>query len=87
MDNRITRGEPPAQTEQLLENQKQLEALHRFLDTLRAEERAVFVLRYTAELSVPEVAARCGKSRMAVRLSLRRTESKLRRFLRKEGWL
>jgi RNA polymerase sigma factor (sigma-70 family) len=87
MDNRITRGEPPAQTEQLLENQKQLEALHRFLDTLKAEERAVFVLRYTAELSVPEIAARCGRSRAAVRLSLRRTESKLRRFLKKEGWL
>ncbi len=87
MEQKLSRGEPPAQTEQLLENQKQLEALQKFLDTLDAEERAVFVLRYTAELSVPEVAARCGKSRMAVRLSLRRTESKLRRFLKKEGWL
>ena len=75
------------QTEQLLQDSKKLEALQRFLDTLEAEERAVFVLRYTAEIGVPELAARCGKSQAAVKRALRRTESKLRRFLKKEGWL
>ena len=87
MENQINSGAPPAQTEQLLQENQKREALQRFLDTLTPEERTVFVLRYTAGMAVPEIAARCGKTRLAVRLSIARTERRLRRFLRKEGLL
>ena len=73
--------------EKIIELNIRCEALQRFLDGLPANERAVFVLRYTGKLRVSAIAKRTGYSVLRVALSLRCTRRKLRKFLAKEGWL
>lgn len=60
--------------------------IERFLDTLSADQRRIFLLRYWWTLSVKEVAREtsCGES--AVKMSLSRSRAKLREFLEKEGY-
>ena len=77
----------PGEIEQIVEQSMMRDALQRFLDTLSADARTVFVLRYTAEMTVAEVAKRCGFSESKVAVSLMRTRAKLKQYLKKEGWL
>lgn len=60
--------------------------IERFLDTLSADQRRIFLLRYWWALTVKEVAREtsCGES--AVKMSLSRSRAKLREFLEKEGF-
>ena len=77
----------PEQVEQLVEQSLMLHALRQFLNTLPADARALFVLRYAAGLTVPEIARRCGCGESRVAVSLMRTRKRLKQFLKKEGWL
>ena len=77
----------PGQIEQIVEQSMMRDALQAFLDTLSPDARTVFVLRYTAEMTVPEIAKRCGFTESKVAVSLMRTRAKLKQYLKKEGWL
>ena len=62
-------------------------AIGRFLDTLPAEARVMFILRYWSCLSVQEITAECGGTDSKVKMSLLRTRNKLREYLEQEGYL
>ncbi|MBP0967520.1 MAG: RNA polymerase sigma factor [Oscillospiraceae bacterium] len=62
-------------------------AISRFLDTLPAEARVMFILRYWSCLSVQEVAAECGAGESKVKMTLLRTRNKLKEYLKQEGYL
>lgn len=59
--------------------------MNRFVRGLGEDEREIFVLRYVRVLTVEEIAARTGKKKSAVKVSLYRTRKKLRDHLKKEG--
>ena len=61
-------------------------ALDEFLQELEAEAKDIFLLRYWYMFSVKEIADRTGKSDGAVKMSLRRTRSKLKSYLEQEGF-
>ena len=62
-------------------------AISSFLDTLPAEARVMFILRYWSCLSVQEIAAECGGTDSKVKMTLLRTRNKLREYLEQEGYL
>lgn len=62
-------------------------AVSRFLDTLPAETRVMFILRYWSCLSVQEIAAECGAGESKVKMTLLRTRNKLKEYLEQEGYL
>ena len=70
----------PAETAELKD------LIERFLDTLPADQRRIFLLRYWWTFSIKEVAREvsCGES--AVKMSLSRSKAKLRAFMEKEGY-
>ena len=53
-----------------------MRAMYRVLDTLPAEERLVFTLRFMAELELTEVAAACGVSLATIKRRLSRAEAR-----------
>ena len=61
-------------------------ALDRFLATLPAEERGVFVARYWYACPIADLADRLGRRPGAVKTQLYRTRSKLRAHLEQEGF-
>lgn len=63
------------------------EALNRFLGSLRAEERIIFVRRYYYMETVKEIAAGTGKKESYVKTSLYRSREKLKEYFKKEGLL
>lgn len=72
--------------ETALDAQELARALDAFLDTLRAEERVLFVRRYWYADSLEEAARRMHISRNSAAVRLSRTREKLRIYLRKEGY-
>ncbi|MBQ9468644.1 MAG: sigma-70 family RNA polymerase sigma factor [Clostridia bacterium] len=58
-----------------------------FLDGLSSKCRKMFVWRFWFGLSAGEVAARCGVSERAVRMQIAHAKEKLRKRLKKEGYL
>jgi len=63
------------------------DALCRFLDSLTAEQRTTFVLRYYYAMPLPEIAARKQVSVSTVKVTLMRLRKKLRQYLELEGLL
>lgn len=61
------------------------DALDRFLDSLPAETRVMFILRYWSDLSIKEIAARCGVGQSKVKMTLLRTRNALKTYLEEEG--
>ncbi len=59
--------------------------LDRFLGSLDARDRVVFLQRYFYACPVREIARRAGMSEGAVKTLLHRTRAKLKEFLDKEG--
>jgi RNA polymerase sigma-70 factor, ECF subfamily len=53
-----------------------MRAMYRVLDSLPAEERLVFTLRFMAELELTEVASACGVSLATIKRRLSRAETK-----------
>ncbi len=92
------RGGASALTEELLdcipsnvsvetdfENKQLAEALNRFLLSLDAEKRYIFVRRYFYSDSVTAIATQCAKGESWVKTTLYRTRLLLKSFLEKEG--
>jgi RNA polymerase sigma-70 factor (ECF subfamily) len=61
-------------------------AIDRFLDTLPAQSRILFLRRYWFGDSVKDIAKDRGMPQNAVSVSLSRTREKLRSYLMKEGF-
>ncbi len=76
-----------ASPETLVEQRELTETLDRFLSTLSAGDRILFLGRYWALAGVAELAERSGCSESKVKSSLWRSRKKLRQFLEKEGLL
>lgn len=62
------------------------EILTEFLKGLKPNARKIFLLRYWYLYSVADVAAQCGTSEGAVKMSLRRTRKKLKDYLNQSGF-
>lgn len=73
--------------EQSLDRKRLRLCLNRFLETLPAPERQLFLRRYWYLDSTREAAAHLGFSESKVKSMLLRTREKLRRELKKEGLL
>ena len=59
--------------------------INRFLGELQPETRVMFVLRYWGDLTVREIAEKCGVGQSKVKMSLLRTRNDLKAFLEEEG--
>ena len=62
-------------------------AIDRFLDTLKAADRDMFVCRYWLCAPVAEIARRMGATESRVKSSLMRSRNKLRAYLEEEGYI
>ena len=71
----------------LLESEQLSEALERFLRSVSATNRRIFISRYYYLESIGEIASRFCMNENQVKLRLYRTREKLRKYLRKEGLL
>lgn len=71
--------------EQAISAQELGQAIDRFLDTLRREDRFIFLRRHWYGDSVQEIARRTGRSENTVSVRLHRIRSKLKDDLIKEG--
>ena len=73
--------------EQITDRRALTEAVNRFLETLPAEKRRVFIERYSFLMSAEEIAKRHGMSSAAVSMQLSRTRARLKKFLKGEDLL
>ncbi len=75
----------PNGVEAALDDMALTEHIDRFLGTLPAEQRKIFVQRYWYLCSIREIANNCGVSESKVKVTLFRTRQALRESLLKEG--
>ena len=59
--------------------------LNEFLESIKEKPRKIFMFRYWYCMSVEEIAKRLNMDKGAVKMSMSRTRTKLRKFLEKEG--
>lgn len=62
------------------------EIISEFIKGLKPNARNIFLLRYWYLYSISDVAAQCGMSEGAVKMSLKRTRKKLKDFLIQSGF-
>lgn len=74
-------------TEAHLEQAELTESINRFLETLKPEERRIFLRRYWFYDSIASICAQYNYSQSKVKSMLLRTRKKLASWLRKEGLL
>lgn len=72
--------------EETAERRAMIAAINRFLGRLPARSRIMFVSRYCYCESVRSIALRLGVKENSVSVSLNRTRSQLREFMKKEGY-
>ena len=79
----------PAQdtVESVLNESMMVDAMNRFLDTVSADARKVFIQRYGNERSIKEIAAMYRIKQSTVLVMLMRTRKKLWAWFKKEEWL
>lgn len=75
----------PDNTEQIVDGLALTEILNRFLASLPAEQRKIFMGRYWYFRTIRELSAGYGVSESKVKMSLLRSRKKLREILEKEG--
>lgn len=73
--------------EEIYEANQTTKAINDFLDTIKKNERIVFVLRYFYGESLADIAARFGYSESKIKSLLFRVRKKLKAYLEKEGVL
>lgn len=73
--------------EREVEQRELTEAIDRFLDTLGASERDMFVCRYWLCASIKDIARRFNASESRVKSSLMRTRNRLKKYLGEEGYI
>lgn len=62
------------------------ETINDFLETLKADHRRVFLLRYWQGCSIEEITQQCGFSKSKTESMLFRTRNKLRNYLTERGY-
>lgn len=77
----------PENVESAVDGALLTDAINRFLRTVSADARTVFIQRYGNDCTVAEIAAAYGMSQGSVLVSLMRTRKKLWSALKKEGFL
>lgn len=77
----------PETVEDVLTAKELSAALDRFLDTLDKEDRVIFVRRYWYADSIPEIAERLHMRKNTVSVRLSRIRERLRKYLKKEGYI
>jgi len=75
----------PGGVEAVMDDMALTERIDRFVGTLPAEQRKIFVQRYWYLCSIREIAHNCGVSVNKVKVTLFRTRQALREALLKEG--
>lgn len=76
----------PSPNNEPCKNDKELSKLiNIFLDSLKQEQRQVFVARYWFAYSVKDIAQKFGISESKTKVMLMRTRNKMKEFLQKEG--
>ena len=60
--------------------------INKFLESVKPQDRIIFVKRYFYMCPVKEIAKECGVSESKVKMTLLRTREKLKVFLEKEGF-
>lgn len=71
--------------ESVIEMRELADALNSFLRSLRENERKMFVLRYWYSFSIAEIAKKCACGESKVKMSLKRTRDKLKKYLYQSG--
>lgn len=77
----------PEHPEEQYDSRALTEAINRFLDTLPADTRVMFVLRYWYCLPMQAVADELGSGVSRVKMALSRVRTKLKAYLEEEGYL
>lgn len=77
-------GYIPSSQEDFVDTLVLRDTLERFLRTLSADSRRIFLQRYWYMCPIAEIARQCSMSESAVKMQLLRTREKLREFLQKE---
>ncbi|MEE3404595.1 MAG: sigma-70 family RNA polymerase sigma factor [Acutalibacteraceae bacterium] len=70
-----------------VEQRELARVLKAFLNTLPADTRHIFFLRYYMSAPVKQIASETGMQQSAVKMTLLRTRKKLKEYLEKEGML
>ena len=73
--------------EQEIDKNALSDAINAFLETLKPEQRIIFVLRYWSVCPVDEIAEKLEISKSKVAVTLMRTRQKLRIYLEQEGFV
>lgn len=73
--------------EKTIDERLLVQSIESFLDILSYDARTIFVQRYLVMLSVSEIAERYNLSESKVKVTLMRVRKRLRKYLKKEGWL
>jgi len=74
-------------TEEVVEGMALTECINSFLETLKEDERKIFVRRYWYVSSVSEIASDYLYSESKVKMVLLRTRNKLKEYLTNEGYV
>lgn len=77
----------PDTVEQAIDRNALSNAINSFLETLKPEQRVIFVLRYWSVCPVDEIAEKLDISKSKVTVTLMRTRQKLRKYLEQEGFV
>lgn len=72
--------------ESTVEYNELVDAVNAFLKTLSKENRSIFVQRCTLFEEIPQIAAEHGVTENSVRVTLNRTRTKLKKFLKERGY-
>ncbi len=75
-----------ADTAAIVERRELSRSINRMLDTMKPDERSVFLARYWLGAPITEIAARHGFTEGKVKTMLRRSRLKLQKQLREEGY-
>jgi len=73
--------------ESVLNESMMVNSMNRFLDTISADARKIFIQRYGNERTIKEIAAMFRMKQSTVLVMLMRTKKKLWAWFKKEGWL
>ncbi len=73
--------------EREVEQRELARVLKAFLNTLPADTRHIFILRYYMSAPIRQIAEETGMHQSAVKMTLLRTRKKLKQYLEKEGML
>ena len=72
--------------EQELDTKLLIEAINRFLRSLSAEQRTIFIGRYYYMDSIRDISSYYGMTEAKIKMSLHRTRIRLKQYLNKEGF-